>query len=334
VKFIDEAIITVESGDGGRGCVSFRRERFVPRGGPDGGDGGRGGDVLIAVGPGRRTLYPFRFKRAFKAANGAPGQGKNKSGRSGTDLVIEVPLGTVIREADSGRLLKDLVDPDDRFIAAKGGRGGQGNARFKTATHRAPRFAQPGESGQSLKITLELKLLADVGIIGLPNAGKSTLLGYLSAAKPKVANYPFTTLTPSLGVVTTDWGDPFIMADIPGLIEGAHQGTGLGAQFLKHIERTRLLLHLIDADAIDPQAPLEAFETVNSELVRFNPELGRKTQLIVLNKMDLSGTAEKAAAFKNAIASDDLLTISARERTNRGNLLSAILSQLDRIDDR
>ncbi|MDP4725879.1 MAG: GTPase ObgE, partial [Desulfobacterales bacterium] len=216
MKFVDEAIITVQSGNGGRGCVSFRREKYIPRGGPDGGDGGKGGDVVLRASSGKRTLYDFRHKKQFKAQNGQPGQGRQKTGRDGVDLVIELPPGTLVRDAETDQLLADLVEGDQAFVAAKGGRGGQGNTRFKSATHRAPRFAQPGESGQSLTLTLELKLIADVGIIGLPNAGKSTLISAISSANPKIGAYPFTTLAPNLGVVQADSNQPFIVADIPG----------------------------------------------------------------------------------------------------------------------
>ena len=238
MKFVDEAIITVQSGNGGSGCVSFRRERFIPRGGPDGGDGGAGGDVILLASPRKRTLHHFQYKKNFKAPNGAHGQGKQKTGKTGEDLTIEVPPGTLVTCIDSGEILKDLTKPDKTFILAKGGRGGQGNIHFKTSTRRAPRFAQPGEPGQTLTVKLELKLLADVGIIGLPNAGKSTLISTISSARPKIGNYPFTTLTPNLGVVQNPKGEPFIIADIPGLIEGAHQGAGLGTRFLRHIEST------------------------------------------------------------------------------------------------
>ncbi|MBU1160952.1 MAG: GTPase ObgE, partial [Proteobacteria bacterium] len=252
MKFIDEAMITVQSGDGGKGCVSFRREKFIPRGGPDGGDGGKGGDIILSTTSRKRTLYQFRYQRHFKAKNGAHGQGNQKTGKNGPNLTIELPPGTLVIDGDTGHLIKDLVDTGEIFVILKGGRGGRGNTRFKTSTHRTPRFAQPGEPGETRTLKLELKLLADVGIIGLPNAGKSTLIAAISSARPKIANYPFTTLTPSLGVVQTGWAEPFVVADIPGLIKGAHQGTGLGIKFLRHIERTRILVHLIDVSSIDP----------------------------------------------------------------------------------
>jgi GTP-binding protein len=314
VKFIDEVFITVQSGDGGRGCVSFRREKFVPRGGPDGGDGGKGGDVILQSTSRRRTLYPFRFRRQFKAPKGSHGQGQNKTGKTGENLIIEIPPGTLVCDAETGALLKDFTQPGESFMAAAGGRGGQGNARFKTATRRAPRFAQPGEPGQFLKLKLELKLLADVGIIGLPNAGKSTLVSVLSSATPKIADYPFTTLNPILGVVQPDQEESFVVADIPGLIEGAHQGAGLGIRFLRHVERTRILVHLIDASNIDPQNPLASYETINGELAQYNPLLTQKPQILVLNKMDIPGTAQIAEIFQAAVRDRPVLLISAAAR--------------------
>ncbi len=333
MKFVDETVITVQSGDGGSGCVSFRREKYVPRGGPDGGDGGKGGDVILKATSRKRTLYDFHFKRQFKAKNGGPGQGKQKTGRNGADTVIELPPGTIVTDIDSGKVLTDLIKPEDTFIAAAGGRGGQGNARFKTATNRAPRFAQPGESGLTLTLRLELKLLADVGIIGLPNAGKSTLIRSISSAKPKIGAYPFTTLAPNLGVVQTGWGQPFVVADIPGLIAGAHKGAGLGIRFLRHIERTRILIHLIDAAAIDPQRPLEAYQVVNTELAHYSAQLADKPQIIVLNKMDLENADKAAAAFENAIADKQVIKISAMEGSGIKALNTCILRLLEEIDE-
>ncbi len=336
MKFIDEAFITVQSGDGGNGCASFRRERFVPRGGPDGGDGGKGGDVILHSTSRRRTLYPFQFKRQFKAQKGGHGQGKQKTGKSASDLVIEIPPGTLVRDAESNDLLHDFTDSGQNFIILKGGRGGKGNLHFRSSTHRSPRFAQPGESGNILKLKLELKLLADVGIIGLPNAGKSTLISAMSSATPKIGSYPFTTLTPNLGVVQTDWAEPFVVADIPGLIAGAHQGAGLGVRFLKHIERTRILIHLIDASLILPQQPLNDYETINNELAQYSQGLAQKPQVLVLNKLDLSGTEEKAEIFQSAlddIVDQDVLLISATKRTGITRLISKLLDVLDQTDD-
>jgi GTP-binding protein len=330
VKFIDEAIITVGSGDGGRGCVSFRREKHVPRGGPDGGDGGKGGDVILKSNSHRRTLFPFQLKRQYNAPKGAHGQGQQKTGRNGKDLIIEIPPGTLVKDADTGKVLKDFTAVGDSYIVVQGGRGGQGNARFKTSTNRAPRFAQPGEAGQNLRLKLELKLLADVGIIGLPNAGKSTLISKISSATPKIGNYPFTTLIPTLGVVETGWGEPFVVADIPGLIEGAHQGAGLGTQFLRHIERTRILIHLIDAGTIDQGHPLDHLKTVNRELESFNPQLTQKPQIVVLNKIDLPGAQEAAAALAAALEPEPVLFISALQKKGVKKLISRILELLDK----
>ena len=329
MKFLDEAFITVQSGDGGRGCVSFRREKFIPRGGPDGGDGGKGGDVIFKSSSHRRTLYPFRFKRQLKAQNGFYGQGKRKTGKKGDDLIIEIPPGTLIIDEETNELIKDFTQPGEIYIIAEGGRGGQGNSRFKSSTHRAPRFAQPGEPGHFLKLKLELKLLADVGLIGLPNAGKSTLISVISSATPKIADYPFTTLTPTLGVVQAGWGEPFVVADIPGLIEGAHKGVGLGTRFLRHIERTRVLVHLIDISTIDPQNPLAEYETINRELANYSAQLMEKPQLVVLNKMDLPGTKEAARAFQAAVKDREMLQISAVTRKGVDNLTSMMIKYLE-----
>jgi GTP-binding protein len=331
VKFIDEAIITVQSGDGGKGCVSFRREKFIPRGGPDGGDGGKGGDIVLKTTSRKRTLYQFRFKRHFKAENGAHGQGKQKTGKNGQDLAIELPPGTLITDADTGQVITDLIKRDETVVLARGGRGGQGNARFKTSTHRTPRFAQPGEPGESKTLRLELKLLADVGIIGLPNAGKSTLITAVSSARPKIGNYPFTTLFPSLGVVQTGWAEPFVVADIPGLIEGAHKGIGLGIRFLRHIERTRILVHLIDVSAMDTDNLLNAYNTVNKELAMYNQELTEKPQIVVLNKMDLPDVREAAKKFQAAIKEKQVILISALTGQGIENLKSKIIQLLDSL---
>jgi GTP-binding protein len=333
VKFVDETVITVQSGDGGDGCVSFRREKYVPRGGPDGGDGGDGGNVIFKTTPRKRTLYDFHFKRHFKAEKGRHGQGKQKTGRKGKDLIIEIPPGTLILEAESGRPLADLIRPGDVFVAAKGGKGGLGNTHYKSSTNRAPRAFKPGESGHAIQLKLELKLLADVGLIGLPNAGKSTLIGAISSARPKTAAYPFTTLSPNLGVVPTDWSEPFVVADIPGLIEGAHHGAGLGIRFLRHVERTRILVHLIDVSAIDPQSPLQAYHTVNTELTRYRAGLADKPQIIVLNKMDLEGSEEMAEPFAAALQPEAVLKISAVKGTGLKQLLSRITSLLDELHE-
>jgi GTP-binding protein len=333
VKFIDEATITVQSGDGGKGCVSFRREKFIPRGGPDGGDGGKGGDIIFNTTSRKRTLYQFRYQRQFKAENGTHGQGKQKTGKNGRNLTIELPPGTLVIDADTGHLVKDLVGIDETFVILKGGRGGQGNAKFKTSTHRAPRFAQPGEPGETRTLKLELKLLADVGIIGLPNAGKSTLIAAMSSARPKIADYPFTTITPSLGVVKTSWAEPFIIADIPGLIRGAHKGTGLGIKFLRHIERTRILVHLIDASSINPDDPLRDYHTINQELSMYDEKLVQKPQIVVLNKLDLPGTQNVAEIFQSAVKDKKSAFISALTRQGIEQLKSQIVQLLDSHDE-
>ncbi len=333
MKFIDEAVINVQSGNGGRGCVSFRREKFIPRGGPDGGDGGKGGDVALLTTSRKRTLYQFRYQRHFKAKNGAHGQGKQKTGKNGQDLIIEIPPGTLITDAETGQTIKDLVGPDEALVLVKGGRGGQGNRRFKTSTHRTPRFAQPGEPGETKTFRLELKLLADVGIIGLPNAGKSTLISAVSSARPKIGNYPFTTLSPSLGVVRTDWGEPFVIADIPGLIKGAHKGTGLGIRFLRHIERTRILVHLVDVSTIETNDPLKSYDTVNKELSMYNQQLIEKPQIVVLNKLDLPWTQEMATLFQSALKGKELISISALTGKGIDDLTSKIIQLLDKHND-
>ena len=333
MKFIDEATIIVQSGDGGRGCASFRRERFIPRGGPDGGDGGKGGDVVFLATSRKRTLYHLQSKKQYKAPNGMPGQGSQRTGRSGEDLVLEVPLGTLVRDADDGCTLHDLVQADQPVIVARGGRGGLGNLHFKTSTKRAPRYAQPGETGQTLRLKLELKLLAHVGLIGLPNAGKSTLISTLSSARPKIADYPFTTLTPNLGVIQVPRGDPMVVADIPGLIEGAHQGAGLGIRFLRHVERTRVLVHLIDAGALDPENPLQAYCTVNRELAMYSDVLARKPQLVVLNKLDLDGADRFADKFCQALPDCEVLRISAATHQGLDKLKARMRQQLERLDE-
>jgi GTP-binding protein len=330
VKFIDEATITVQSGNGGRGCVSFRREKHIPKGGPDGGDGGKGGDVILRASPRKRTLQQFRYKNQFKAQNGAPGQGSQRSGRDGEDVVIEIPPGTLVRDVQTGAVIKDFTQQGESLVLAAGGRGGRGNTRFKSSTHRTPRFAQPGEPGQMFTLQLELKLLADVGIIGLPNAGKSTLIQAISSARPKIGDYPFTTLSPTLGVVKTGWSDPFVVADIPGLIEGAHRGAGLGIRFLRHVERTSVLVHLVDASRISEQTPLTDYETVNRELAGYDPALAAKPQIVALNKLDLPGAEEAAERFASAFPDRDILKICALSGQGIKQLLSRIVQMLDR----
>lgn len=333
MKFIDEATIIVQSGNGGRGCVSFRRERYIPRGGPDGGDGGLGGDVIFKAAANKRTLYHLQFKKEYKAPNGKPGEGSQRAGRGGEDLTIEVPAGTLVFNAESGELLHDLVAADQQVVVAQGGRGGKGNLHFKSSTNRAPHYAQPGEPGQRLTLRLELKLMADVGIMGLPNAGKSTLISVISSARPKIADYPFTTLTPNLGVVALGGGEPFVVADIPGLIEGAHTGVGLGVRFLRHVERTRLLVHLIDATAIEEKDPLQAYRTINHELTMYSQTLAEKPQLVVLNKLDVTGSDQLADCFCQALPDRGVLRISAAAHKGLDSLIIHIRQHLDRLDE-
>jgi len=285
--FIDQIAIHVKAGDGGNGCVSFRREKYVPKGGPNGGDAGRGGSVILKASPGIRTLVNLRYQSFFKAENGGNGKGSNKTGRNGADCIITVPVGTIVKDNNhTEHILGDLKKYDDIYLAAKGGRGGRGNARFATSTNQAPRYAERGSPGEEYHLFLELKLLADVGIIGLPNAGKSTLISRISAAKPRIADYPFTTLHPNLGMVKTEDYQSFCVADIPGLIQGAHQGTGLGDQFLRHIERSLLLVHMIDTSRSTEADPVKAFHIVLEEMKLYNPRLLKKKQMIVANKID------------------------------------------------
>ncbi len=284
--FIDEVIISVKAGDGGNGCMAFRREKFVPRGGPSGGDGGAGGDVVMIASRNYNTLLHFRFNPEHKAQRGRHGEGSNKKGHDGHSVEISTPIGTVVYDAETGEQLHDFVEDGDRFIVAHGGRGGRGNARFATSTHQAPTEHEDGKPGDERKLRLELKLLADVGLVGFPNAGKSTLISVISAAKPKIANYPFTTLEPNLGVVSSDDHRTFVVADIPGLIEGAHEGHGLGIQFLKHVERTRLLVHLVDISESSFREPKDDFKIVMSELKLFSEELAAKPMIVVATKTD------------------------------------------------
>jgi GTP-binding protein len=313
MQFIDEVTIWVKGGDGGRGCVSFRREKYIPRGGPDGGDGGKGGDIILMAREGLSTLLDLRYQQHYRAKNGAHGRGKNQSGKGAEALTINVPVGTLVKDAETGEILMDLSTAEQSLVAAKGGRGGRGNARFATSIRQVPRFAEPGERGEQRRLQLELKLLADVGLVGHPNVGKSTLLGRVSAARPRVADYPFTTLIPHLGVVSYGEFKTFVMADIPGLIAGAHRGSGLGSRFLRHIERTRLLVHLLDISA-DPQAdPWRRYEEINDELRKFHPSLLEKPQLAVLNKIDLPTVRERTAQIRDAFRRRgvELLAISA-----------------------
>lgn len=293
MKFVDEAKIYVRAGDGGRGCVSFRREKYIPRGGPDGGDGGKGGSVIARASQSHRTLLDLKFQQHHVAKRGGHGEGSNRTGKNGDDIEIIVPVGTVIRDAGTEELLADLTEDGQTCILARGGIGGRGNAFFKSSTNQAPRHAQNGIPGEERWVFLELKLLADVGIIGLPNVGKSTLISRISAARPRIADYPFTTLRPNLGVVRVDNFQTFVVADIPGLIEGAHQGAGLGTTFLKHIERTSLLLHMLDISGDDNTSAGRDYETINGELASFSPSLMEKPQIVVIGKMDLPHAAQR-----------------------------------------
>jgi GTP-binding protein len=294
MKFVDEAKIHVMAGDGGNGCLSFRRERFIPKGGPDGGDGGKGGDVILQADAQLATLLDFSYPQQFRAGRGVHGKGKDQAGRSGEDLVIRVPVGTLARDDQTGEVLEDFLHDGQQFVAAKGGRGGRGNARFATPTLRAPRRADKGEPGEERWLRLELKLLADVGLLGYPNVGKSTFLSKISSARPKIADYPFTTLAPNLGVVTRKERRPFVVADIPGLIEGASRGAGLGLTFLRHVERTKLLVHLLDVSEGLSRDPVTDFRTLNNELKAYHASLPEKPQVLALNKMDLPSVRKRS----------------------------------------
>ncbi|HTT62442.1 MAG TPA: GTPase ObgE [Bryobacteraceae bacterium] len=296
--FIDEARILVKAGDGGNGCLAFRREKSVPRGGPSGGDGGRGGDVFLVSTEHQNTLIQFRFNPEHKAQRGRHGEGSNCTGAEGRSIDLLVPVGTVVYDESTGERLHDFTAPGERFLAARGGRGGKGNARFATSTHQAPTEHTPGQPGQERRLRLELKLLADVGLVGFPNAGKSTLISRISAARPKIADYPFTTLEPQLGVVSLDDYRSFVVADIPGLIEGAHLGHGLGMQFLRHIERTRLLAHLVDVSEASGREPAHDFETVMAELAAFSEELAAKPMIVVATKMDAAQDAARVESLR------------------------------------
>ena len=310
--FIDEARIWVKAGDGGKGCVAFRREKYVPKGGPSGGDGGDGGNVVLESTEHLNTLLPFRYNREFKAQRGRHGEGSNCHGATGEDKLISVPVGTVVFDEESGEKLFDFGAPGEKFLAAKGGRGGRGNARFASSTNRAPRRSEPGTPGEERRLRLELKLLADVGLVGFPNAGKSTLLSKLSAAHPKIADYPFSTVEPCLGVVAAGEEESFVMADIPGLIEGAHQGHGLGTRFLRHIERTRLLVHLIDVSDTGRDTA-EDFRVVRNELAQFSAALLEKPVVIVANKTDMPGSAGRLKLLREFCEAEGLplMAISA-----------------------
>lgn len=333
MRFVDEAMIKVRAGKGGHGCISFRREKFIPKGGPNGGDGGKGGDVYLRASESLLTLYDFQLKRNYQAENGRPGQGKDKHGRSGRDLIIDLPLGTIIKEKvedSGGNFVADLACPGQMVKIASGGRGGRGNIHFKSSTRRTPRIAEEGEKGQEKTIHLELKLLADVGLIGLPNAGKSTFISAVSAARPKIATYPFTTLRPHLGVVQDEMNNRMVLADIPGLIEGAHQGQGLGDTFLKHIARTKVLVHFLSVEDISLSDNLRTgFEIVNNELAKFDSKLAEKEQILVINKFDLLSPEERST-LKDKLVNQDrkIYCISALYQEGIEDLLQSIWSRV------
>jgi GTP-binding protein len=336
--FIDEVRITVKAGDGGNGCMAFRREKFVPRGGPSGGDGGRGGDVIFEASPHHNTLLHFRFNPEHKAERGRHGEGSNRTGRDGGSITLPVPVGTAVYDDDTGELLHDFVTAGETFTMARGGRGGRGNARFATSTHQAPTEHEAGFPGDLKHLRLELKLLADVGLVGFPNAGKSTLISRLSAAKPKIADYPFTTLVPNLGVMSYD--DPadsrtLVLADIPGLIEGASEGHGLGIQFLKHVERTRLLVHLVDVSEASGRDPVEDFEIVLRELASFSAELAAKPAIVAANKMDSAQDPERVSSLEDAVKARgfELMRISAVTGEGLEELKAAIFERAYWVSD-
>lgn len=337
--FVDEVDIRVRAGDGGRGCMSFRREKFVPRGGPDGGDGGAGGSVYVVASPHLNTLVNYRFHPEFHAQRGTHGKGSNRTGHDGEDLLLEVPIGTVIYErvpssadaSDGLRLIDDLTHAGERVLVAHGGRGGRGNARFASPTNRAPRRAEPGEEGESRTLALRLKLIADVGLVGFPNAGKSTLISRVSSAHPKIADYPFTTLTPHLGVVSLSGDRSFVMADVPGLIEGAHAGHGLGDKFLRHVERTKLLLQVIDMSGASGRDPVADFDTIRRELALFDPSLLLKPQLVVASKIDVLEDPAALERLERRLRDFSIRMFPVSAVTGEGvpNLLEAIWAELE-----
>lgn len=332
--FVDRAKISIRSGKGGDGCVSFRREPFVPEGGPNGGDGGKGGDVIFQADNNLRTLMDFRYKRKYEAENGQNGMKYNRFGKKGEDLIIKVPPGTIVIDEESGLVMKDLLQHGDSFVAARGGKGGKGNVNFKNSVRQAPNFAEAGGFAQSRNVLLELKLIADVGLIGFPNVGKSTLLSVSTSANPKIANYHFTTITPNLGVVEM-YDTSFVMADIPGLIEGAHTGAGLGLDFLKHIERTKLLIHVVDVSGSEGRDPIEDFDKINNELKSFGEKLLKKPQLVAANKMDmLDEEDERYISFKTYVEGKGYVVFPISAPINQGvkELMGAAAAELHKIE--
>ncbi|NTW72855.1 MAG: GTPase ObgE [Eubacteriaceae bacterium] len=333
--FIDRVVIDIKAGNGGNGSMSFRREKYVPNGGPSGGDGGKGGDVIFKVSSNLRTLIDFRYKRKHKADNGNDGESNNMSGKSANDLVILVPPGTVVKDEETNRIIADLTDDGEEFIVAKGGKGGRGNQHFATPTRQAPRFAEGGNKGKELKVVLELKLLADVGLLGYPNVGKSTFLSAVSKAKPKIADYPFTTLVPNLGVVSLREEQSFVLADIPGIIEGANEGAGLGHQFLRHVERTKLLIHILDVSGMSGRDPMEDFEIINNELRKHNVKLAERRQIVALNKIDVAADREEIEKIRTELSDRgyEVFLISAATREGLDVILERTAALLDEIGE-
>lgn len=333
--FVDKAQIFLKGGKGGNGAVSFRREKYVPAGGPDGGDGGRGGNVIFEVDDGLRTLMDFRYKKKYFAETGENGRRKKMFGKDGEDLILKVPPGTIVRDEETGRILADLTKNKQQAIIAKGGKGGKGNVNYKTSTRQAPNFAEAGDYGQERNVILELKLLADVGLVGFPNVGKSTLLSVVTKATPKIADYHFTTITPNLGVVNVVENKSFVLADIPGLIEGAHQGVGLGHEFLRHVERTKLLIHVVDISGIEGRDPLADFEKINKELKLFNSKLASRKQVVAANKIDLLNDKDKFKEFEKVMNEKGykVFPISAAANTGLKSLMLYVTELLDKIED-
>lgn len=333
--FIDRVKIRVKAGDGGNGVTAFRREKFVPRGGPSGGDGGVGGDVWLEADEGVNTLLHLRYNPEHKAGRGRHGEGSNRSGKDGESITVKVPVGTQVFDADGEELLFDFTEPGQRFLAAKGGKGGWGNQHFATPTNRAPKYHYTGRPGEEHELQLELKLLADVGLVGFPNAGKSTLISVISAAKPKIADYPFTTLEPNLGVVSVGEFKTFVVADIPGLIEGASEGAGLGDRFLRHVERTKLLLHLVDVSSLEGRDPVEDYETINRELENYDPDLARRPQMVVATKLDALDEPERLENLRRKAARDGKPFFAISAVTNKGTqeLVFAVSERLDELKE-
>lgn len=332
--FVDQVKINLKAGDGGNGIVAYRREKYVPLGGPAGGDGGKGASVVFEVDEGLRTLLDFRFQRMFKAEKGENGQSSNMHGRGAKDLILKVPPGTIIKNAENGEVIADLVMHEQRAVVAKGGRGGRGNSRFATAANPAPEFSENGEPGEELEVILELKLMADVGLVGFPSVGKSTLLSIVSKAKPKIGAYHFTTIKPNLGVVQTKDNRSFVMADLPGLIEGASEGVGLGHQFLRHVERTRVIIHMIDMGRTDGRDPYEDYLTINRELKNYNEKLAKRPQIVVANKMDMLGAEDNLALFKEEVGEElEIIELSAATYQNIDQLLYRVADLLDETAD-